>query len=69
MLPITREVAARAGDLRGRLRARGQTRTQADMLFAATAAAHGLVLVTRNTDDFESCGVTLLDPFSGKASR
>lgn len=64
VLPITAEVARRAGELRGRLRARGETRTQADMLIAATAAAHALTLVTRNSGDFERCGVTLLDPFS-----
>jgi toxin FitB len=64
VLPITEDVARRAGDLRGRLRARGETRTQADMLLAATAAANALVLVTRNASDFEGCGVTVLNPFA-----
>jgi toxin FitB len=35
----------------------------ADMLIAATALAHGLTLATRNVRDFESCGVSLVDPF------
>ncbi|WP_348785825.1 hypothetical protein [Mesorhizobium sp. KR9-304] len=34
-----------------------------DMALAATARVHGLVLVTRNTKDFEGRGVRLLDPF------
>jgi predicted nucleic acid-binding protein len=34
------------------------------MLIAATATHHGLVLVTRNVRDFDSCGVSLLNPFS-----
>jgi predicted nucleic acid-binding protein len=34
------------------------------MLIAATAAHHGLVLVTRNVRDFDGCGVSLLNPFS-----
>jgi len=34
-----------------------------DMAPAATARVHGLVLVTRNTKDFEGRGVRLLDPF------
>jgi predicted nucleic acid-binding protein len=64
ILPVTDEVARRSGDLRGRLRARGSVRTQADMLIAATAVAHRLVLVTRNEDDFRDCGVTVLNPFA-----
>ena len=64
VLPVSEEVARRSGELRGRLQARGATRTQADMLIAATAASHALTLVTRNTDDFEGCGVTVLNPFS-----
>ncbi len=34
-----------------------------DMALAATARVHDLVLVTRNTKDFEGRGVRLLDPF------
>jgi predicted nucleic acid-binding protein len=64
ILPIADDVARRAGDLRGRLRARGETRSQADMLIAATALLNGLTLVTRNTNDFKGCGVTVLNPFS-----
>lgn len=63
-LPITPDIARRAGELRGRLAAQGSPRTQADMLIAATALAHGLTLVTRNTRDFEGCGLPLLNPFS-----
>jgi len=34
-----------------------------DSLIAATALAHNLTVVTRNTKDFEKSGVALLDPF------
>lgn len=34
-----------------------------DALIAATARVHGLVIVTRNTRDFETFGVSVLDPF------
>ena len=64
ILPVTDEIARRSGDLRGRLQAKGRIRTQADMLVAATAAAHRLTLVTRNEADFLDCDVTVLNPFS-----
>lgn len=64
ILPVTGTIARRAGELRGELSRRGITRPQADMLIAATAQIHGLTLVTRNTRDFEECGIGLLNPFS-----
>lgn len=64
ILDISPEIAQRAGELRGTLRNRGQTRTQADMLIAATAQVHQLTLVTRNTRDFDGCSLTVLNPFS-----
>ena len=63
ILEITSEIAQFAGELRGNLQLKGITRTQADILIAATAAIHGLTLVTRNERDFESCGITILNPF------
>lgn len=34
-----------------------------DALIAATALVHGLIVVTRNTSDFEPAGVRLFDPW------
>lgn len=64
VLPVSRDVAKRAGELRGQLRSTGRVRTQADMLIAATASIHGLTLVTRNERDFDGCAIGLLNPFS-----
>lgn len=64
LLPISPEIAARAGQLRGSFSRQGVVRTQADLLIAATAQAHLLTLVTRNTRDFEGCGIPLFNPFS-----
>src|SRR4029077_4950659 len=51
VLPITPSIARRAGAMRGQLRAKGITRSPADMLIAATAQVHGITLVTRNVRD------------------
>jgi toxin FitB len=64
IVPVTGDVARRAGELRAIFEGRGQQRSQADMLIAATAQSGGLTLVTRNVTDFENCGVALLNPFS-----
>lgn len=61
---VTDEIARCAGRLRGTLASQGQTRTQADMLIAATAQVHQQPLVTRNIRDFEGCGIALFNPFS-----
>ena len=63
VLPVSADIARRAGELRGGLAAAGQVRTQADMLIAATAQVQQLTLVTRNLRDFAGCGIGLLDPF------
>jgi len=64
VLDVTRAVARRAGTMRGQFRARGAPRTQADLLIAATAAEHGLTVVSRNARDFDGCGIAVLDPFT-----
>lgn len=63
ILPVTSEIAKRAGELRGLLRTKGSPRSQADMLIAATAQRHQLTVITRNFKDFEGCGIPLLNPF------
>jgi len=64
ILAVTESIAGRAGEMRGQFRAEGKTRTQADMLIAATAAELGLTLVTRNIRDFDGCRISILNPFS-----
>ena len=64
LLDVSEVVARYAGTLRGALQQQGETRSQADMLIAATAHTHDLTLVTRNEKDFTGCGVTVFNPFS-----
>ena len=53
VIPIGQLEAEAAGDFLGRGRAGGQPVGVPDALIAATAAANGLVLVTRNVRHFE----------------
>lgn len=63
VLPITPEIAIISARLRGTFRQQGIIRDQADILIAATALHHGLILVTRNVKDFTACGIKILNPF------
>lgn len=65
VIPVTGEIAERAGRMRGDFSRKGILRSQPDMLIAATAQAHNLTLVTRNVRDFDGCGIGLLNPFTG----
>ena len=63
--PITPAIAQRGGVLRGQFQAQGIVRSAPDMLIAATAIEHQLVLATRNVRDFLGCGVQVVNPFEG----
>ena len=61
--PITPSIAQRGGVLRGQFQAQGIALSAPDMLIAATAIEHQLVLATRNVRDFMGCGVQVVNPF------
>jgi predicted nucleic acid-binding protein len=57
--------AARAyGDVMGFHKELGRPMSAPDGQIAAIARSGGLAIATRNTRDFENCGVNLIDPFS-----
>ena len=63
ILPVTRAIAERWGDLDGERQLAGFPLGVGDGLIAATALAHGLTEVTRNVKDFVGLGATLLNPW------
>ncbi len=61
--PVTESIAQRSGMLRGQFQAQGIIRSAPDMLIAATAQEHLLIIATRNVRDFMGCGVQVVNPF------
>jgi predicted nucleic acid-binding protein len=63
VVAVTVAAAHWSGEKRAMLESGGRTVTQADALIAACAWELGLILATRNVEDFRGFGVPLLDPF------
>jgi len=65
LIDVDYGVACLAGEYRARCRLAGITLHFADSLIAASSGKHsGLIVATRNVDDFENCPVVLHNPFS-----
>ncbi|MFZ0789012.1 MAG: type II toxin-antitoxin system VapC family toxin [Chromatiaceae bacterium] len=65
-LPITEDVLLQWRLMIEAGRKRGQTFSHPDILIAATAAEHGLTVVTRNTSEFASAGVAVFNPWTDR---
>ena len=63
VLPFAGVAARLYGEIMARRRAAGRHIGSFDALIAATALAAGADMVTRNTVDFEGCGLTLVNPW------
>lgn len=63
--PVDEGVAARWGEMSAAAQRQGRPLGTSDGLILATAAAHDLVLVTRDFADLADRGVALLDPWTG----
>ena len=63
ILEIDLETALCWGRLQGEAEQAGEKLPVMDSLISATAAAHGLIVVTRNVRDIERCGVRVCNPW------
>ena len=63
IIPVDRLVAGRWASLVAQGARVGRTLPMVDSLIAATALAYDLIIVTRNTQDFEGIGATLINPW------
>ena len=64
ILPVDRKVAMRWASLVAHGSRAGRPLPTVDSLIAATALAYGLMIVTRNTKDFEGIGATIVNPWA-----
>lgn len=63
VLPFDADAARRYAHMAVVARSTGRPLPMADGYVAATAAAHGFAVATRNVRDFEGTGVELIDPW------
>jgi toxin FitB len=63
ILPIDAEVATRWGSIAGASEANGRPLPVIDGLIAASSMHHGMIVATRNVEDFERCGARCTDPW------
>ena len=69
VLPVSEDVMLRWRVMVEGGRKAGYTFSQPDLLIAATAAQHGLTVVSRDTDDYVRAGVPVHDPWCDAASK
>ena len=68
-LPLTVDILAHWLFLARRLSAKGRPRSAPDLLIAATARVHGLIIVSRNYQDFMGTDVVVFDPWTEATHR
>ncbi len=63
IIPISEEIAATWGLIMAEAEKKGKPIPSIDSLIGATAIAHNLTIVTRNTEDLAGTGARLLNPW------
>jgi hypothetical protein len=65
ILPFDEEAARLFGKIVAARDAQGRPISQFDGMIAAIARSRNAALATRNTGDFENCGLRMIDPWAG----
>ncbi|MFN7835399.1 MAG: PIN domain-containing protein [Burkholderiaceae bacterium] len=69
ILPFDRAAANAYAAIAAKRRAAGRPISQFDCQIAAIASAHEAAIATRNTGDYEGCGIDVIDPWLPTGSR
>jgi hypothetical protein len=69
ILPFDRAAASAYAAIATKRRAAGRPISQFDCQIAAIARAHEAAMATRNTGDYEGCGIEVIDPWLPTGSR
>lgn len=69
ILPFDRSAASAYAAIAAKRRAAGRPISQFDCQIAAIARAHEAAVATRNTGDYEGCGIDVIDPWLPTGSR
>ena len=69
ILPFDRPAARAYATIAAERRAAGRPISQFDCQIAAIARAREATVATRNTSDYEGCGIALIDPWTFNARR
>ncbi len=64
ILPFDEEAARAFAKISAARHSAGRPISQADAMIAAIAHSHHATLATRNTKDFEACGIHLVNPWT-----
>ena len=68
-LPLSVDILIEWLEVTRRRSMTGRTQSPADLLIAATARVHDVIIVTRNVRDFVGTGVLVYDPWNGKTHQ
>ena len=69
ILPFDRAAARAYADIAAKRRSAGRPISHFDCQIAAIARSHEAAVATRNTADYEGCGIEVIDPWRQKPSR
>ena len=67
MLPFDMAAAIAHAEIFAARRRAGRPATTVDLMIASIARSQGATIVTRNTADFDACGVAIVNPWDERA--